>query len=124
MFIWLPTGFGKSICYQALLFTIEYKKGQSGSCAMLVVSPLVYLMIDQVESLWARGVKASIITSNSDIVLPLVATKSALSSDNLLFCTAEALTLLKWKDTLENEIVGKRIFAVVVDSKWKASSFL
>ena len=80
-----------------LLFAIEYKKGQSGSCAVLLVSPLVYLMIDQVESLRARGVKASIVTSGSDIVPLLVATKSALSSDNLLFCTAKALALLKWR---------------------------
>ena len=29
--IWLPTLFGKSICYQALPFMIEYKKGQRGS---------------------------------------------------------------------------------------------
>ena len=74
MFVWLPKGFGKRICYQALLFAIEYKKGQSGSCAVLVASPLVYLMIDQVKSLRAIGVKASIVTSGSDIVPLLVAT--------------------------------------------------
>ena len=54
VFVWLPTGFGKSICYQALPFVIEHKKGQRGSCAVLVVSPSVSLMIDQVESLRAR----------------------------------------------------------------------
>ena len=123
VFVWLPTGFGKSICYQALPFVIEHKKGQHGSCAVLVVSPLVSLMIDQVESLRTRGVKASIVTSVSDIAPSLVATKSTLSSDNLLFCTAEALALLKWREGLENETVGKRIVAVVVDeahcvSKW------
>ena len=31
MFIWLPTGFGKSIRYQALPFVIDYNKGQRGS---------------------------------------------------------------------------------------------
>ena len=99
VFVWLPTGFGKSICYQALPFMIEYKKGQRGSCAVLVVSPLVSLMIDQVESVRARGVKASIVTSGSDIVPPLVAYKiCSLFRQLELSCTAEALALLKWRE--------------------------
>ena len=36
VFVWLPTGFGKSICYQALPFVIEYKKGQRGSTLLLL----------------------------------------------------------------------------------------
>ena len=47
MFVWLPTGCGKSLCYQALPFLMDYKKGlvDSGkSCGALVVSPLITLM--------------------------------------------------------------------------------
>ena len=55
--VWLPTGFGKSLCYQALPFLIDYKRGlvdtEKSSC-VLVISPLVALMV--------RGLK-SIITS-------------------------------------------------------------
>ena len=32
-FVRLPTGFGKSICYQALPVVTEYKKGQCGTVA-------------------------------------------------------------------------------------------
>ena len=48
VFVWLPTGYGKSLCYQALPFLMDYKKGlvDSGkSCGVLVVSPLIALMV-------------------------------------------------------------------------------
>ena len=47
VFVWLPTGYGKSLCYLALPFLMDYKKGlvDSGkSCGVLLVSPLIALM--------------------------------------------------------------------------------
>ena len=45
VFLWLPTGFGKSICYETLPFVFNYKHsdgGTGGGCSVvLVVSPLV-----------------------------------------------------------------------------------
>ena len=46
VFMWLPTGYGKSLCYQALLFMIDSKLGlvdTGKSSVVLVISPLIAL---------------------------------------------------------------------------------
>ena len=52
VFLWLPTGFGKSICYEVLPFLFDYKSSRAGpgNSTVLVVSPLVSLIVDQVCS--------------------------------------------------------------------------
>ena len=50
VFVWLPTGYGKCLCYQALPFLLDCKHGlveSQVSSLVLVVSPLIVLMIDQ-----------------------------------------------------------------------------
>ena len=48
VFLWLPTGFGKSICYETAV-CFNYKRSHDGTCGgcsvVLVVSPLVSLIM-------------------------------------------------------------------------------
>ena len=76
VFAWLPTGYGKSICFQLLPFMFDFKLGRHGTTTsprttgtigpsiVLVVSPLVSLMIDQVANLRQRGIPSGILSGN------------------------------------------------------------
>ncbi len=67
-----PTGYGKSRCYQLLPFLFDHKRSRIGApeaemSAVLVVSLLVSLMIDQVSSLLISGISAAILSGNSGV---------------------------------------------------------
>ncbi len=66
----MPTGMGKSLCYQipALLLAKQSQKEESSSPIRkpltLVISPLIALMKDQVDSLVRRGIDAAFVNSS------------------------------------------------------------
>ncbi len=57
----MPTGMGKSLCYQ-----IPALAGSAPSELVLVLSPLIALMQDQVDALKRRGIDAALINSSLD----------------------------------------------------------
>ena len=131
VFLWLPTGFGKSICYETLPFVFNYKHsdgGTGGGCSVvLVVSPLVSLMADQVASLRSRGVSAAIIGHSGAVTdKNLLATEKDLTAGKyrLLFTAPEAIVgVEKWREIVQTPPLSERIVAVAVDeahcvSKW------
>ena len=64
-FVWLPSSFSKSLCYETLPFLCDWKLGRVDCkpSVVIVISPLVVLMVDQVNSLRQRKVQAATITS-------------------------------------------------------------
>ena len=61
VFVSLPTGSGKSLCYSILPKVFDRVRKASGSI-VIVVSPLVSLMKDQVHSLETKGIKSVFVT--------------------------------------------------------------
>jgi ATP-dependent DNA helicase RecQ len=100
----LPTGAGKSLCYQvpALL----------GSGLTLVVSPLISLMQDQVGALRRRGIAAAYVNSQLDAdqrrVILDAATAGRLA---LLYCAPERLGSL----TRRLSAAGTRVALLAID---------
>ena len=65
VFVSLPMGYGKSLCYAAFPYAFDQLRASSHPSIVIVVSPLIALMKDQVASYSAKGLKVGCITSKS-----------------------------------------------------------
>jgi len=93
VFALLPTGGGKSLCFQlpALL-----RQGLT-----VVVSPLIALMKDQVDQLQAAGVAATFLNSTLDYAEARARLRRLHNGEyRLLYAAPERLMLDDWKDNL------------------------
>ena len=63
VFVSLPTGYGKSLCYALLPFIFDVKRGLvEKKSVVMVVSPLIALMKDQSSSFTRRGITAGYVS--------------------------------------------------------------
>ena len=58
VFVGLPTGSGKSLCYCILPTVFDMLRGSNGLSIVVVVSPLIALMKDQVRTMKEKGMSA------------------------------------------------------------------
>ena len=113
VFVSLPTGSGKSFCYWCLPDVFDRIKGRCGESMVLVVSPLVALMMDQVASLANRGVRAIHVSSELD--------EKAIEEIHegkyqiLFFSPEQLLQNLAWREMLLSPIYNKNLVGFVVD---------
>ncbi len=63
----MPTGGGKSLCFQIPALLLRERDGEDASRSLtLVISPLIALMKDQVDALQRKGIAATFINSSLD----------------------------------------------------------
>ena len=82
---------------------------------MLVVSPLIALMRDQVGSITAMGITATYISDKK--AAGSKERKQAIKNGvfQIVFISPEALILLKWRNMLSNKVYRNNLVAFVVD---------
>ena len=114
VFVSLPTGFGKSICYGSLPFVYDKLRGvgQERSIA-IVVSPLISLMTDQVLKFNSMGIQAGLVSPD----INKEAVEKVMKGEyQLLFISPEALLDSKrWRSALQGEPYLSNIVAFAVD---------
>jgi ATP-dependent DNA helicase RecQ len=103
-FVLMPTGGGKSLCYQlpALKF----------SGITLVISPLIALMKDQVDALRANGISAEFINSTLELSeISQIEKKARTGALKILYVAPERLAL----DYFQNFLKTLKISLIAID---------
>ncbi|XP_022808194.1 uncharacterized protein LOC111345187 [Stylophora pistillata] len=111
VFVNLPTGFGKSLLYQALPLVFDLTSQEPGHI-VVVVSPLVSLMNDQVSHLKELGLKAANVSSLENGGR----TRVESCEYPLVYGSPEAwLKNERWRFMLTNSVYSKKLCAIAVD---------
>ena len=112
VFAALPTGYGKSLCYGCLPGVYDLIRQVKGSI-VIVVSPLLALMKDQVDSFVKRGVSSAYVSSDQDkqCVDNVIEGKY-----QLVYISPEQLIgNPKYRTMCQSEIYVEKLVAFVVD---------
>ena len=126
MFLWLPTGYGKSVCYQTLPFLYNHELKRKNLPAprrsvCVIVSPLISLMVDQVARLWSVGVGCAILSGSSGVDKSLLASVEdvRLGGYSLIFSAPEAIVHGNhWHNMLSEEPLHSRVVALAIDEAY------
>ena len=115
VFAALPTGYGKSLCYGCLPLARDRLLGTQGSI-VLVVSPLIALMKDQVQSFRKRGVSAAYVTSDGDVECEDMKAGILEGKYQLVFLSPEQLiNNRRFRCMCQSEYYQDKLIALVVD---------
>ena len=90
---------------------------------MLVVSPLLSLISDQVSQLQKKGIAAAILSHDREKFGELTVNKDSISTYSLLYTSPETIIGEKWRSIFANKSFFDRLVAIAIDeahcvSKW------
>ena len=116
VFVSLPTGFGKSLCYILLPRIFDLLRGVKNKCIVIVVSPLIALIKNQVASITKIGLSATYV-SDRDTKLASTSVQSVMKGNvSIVFISPEALFIsTKWKSMLSSDIYRENLVGFIVD---------
>lgn len=111
VFVNLPTGFGKSLIYQSLPTVFNMLKDNKAHI-VVVVSPLISLMNDQVSYLKSIGISSVNISSTSD------EEKKDVESGkySIVYGSPESwLQNERWRSMLSSDVYSENLCTVAID---------
>ena len=129
VFVSLPTGFGKSLCYILLPKVFDLLRGVDNKSIIVVISPLIALMEDQVASIISLGISAVHVSDRPSLDS---ITKHGIQHGDyqIIFLSPEALfCTMEWRRVLSTEHYKVNLVGLVVDEahcikKWLVEKVL
>lgn len=110
VFVCVPTGLGKTACYAYI--TRLWKAAYDKNVAVVVISPLIALMHEQVAKLTEQGVTACCITEDTSAEVFAGAKQCAFQ---YVFVSPEGVIRKASKSILDSVPYQKKLVALVVD---------
>lgn len=114
VFVSLPTGYGKSLCYALLPLVFDFLRDPSGKSIVICISPLTALMMDQREKLNSWGIPAEFVGEVQQDLEVMRDVKQG--RIQLLYISPESLLRNpQWREMLLSTVYQENIVAVVID---------
>ena len=123
VFVSLPTGYGKSLCFALLPLVFDMMRGVDKASIAIIISPLISLMQDQVANFNRKGI-SSVCVSDKETTSKESRRNILKGRYQLIFMSPESLFRnLDWRRMLSTDVYMKNLIAFVVDeahcvTKW------
>ena len=123
VFVCLPTGSGKSMCYGCLPYAFDEleantfgdsSRNAEQSAIVLIVCPLTALMEDQVKKFTTMGLKAAFVGEAQDNYSVVQGVMGGEYS--LVYMSPESMmTVLQWREMFRSRLYQQRLKGIVID---------